>query len=85
MSGKLNLNDLRSQAKASIDQINQLKRELGPEAGDALDDYLTILQNFVDESAPARPPAKPSAAPSTNGLPVAVTGTQQTLRDPMTK
>jgi hypothetical protein len=85
MSGKLNLNDLRNQARASIDQMNELKRELGPEAGDALDDYLTILQNFVDESAPARTPVKPVTAPSTNALPVAVTGTQQTFRDTITK
>jgi hypothetical protein len=85
MSGKLNLNDLRSQAKTSIDQINQLKRELGPEAGDALDDYLTILQNFVDESTPARTPVKPVTAPSTNSPPVAVTGAQPAFRDTITK
>ena len=84
MSGKLNLSDLRTQAKSSIDQINQLKHELGPEAGDALDDYLTILQNFVDETTPARTPVKPIAtAPSTNTLSAAPTGNQQTLRDPM--
>jgi hypothetical protein len=52
MSGKLDLNDLRNQAKSSIDQINQLKRELGPDAGDSLDSYLSILQNFVNETTP---------------------------------
>jgi hypothetical protein len=64
MSGKLNLNDLRNQAKTSIDQINQLKHELGPDAGESLDDYLTILQNFVDQTAPApASPKKPLAVP----------------------
>jgi hypothetical protein len=52
MTGKMSLNDLRNQAKTSIDQINQLKRELGPEASDSLDSYLTILQSFVNEGSP---------------------------------
>jgi hypothetical protein len=52
MSGQMNLTDLRNQAKTSIDQINQLKRELGPQADDSLDTYLSILQNFVNETAP---------------------------------
>lgn len=53
MSGKMNLNDLRNEAKASIDQINQLKRELGPQADSSLDSYLSILENFVNETPPA--------------------------------
>ena len=66
MTGKLNVNDIRSQARTSIEQINQLKRELGPEAGDALDSYLAILQNFVNEteSTPAPVPVTPIASPS---------------------
>jgi hypothetical protein len=64
MSGKMNLNDLRNEAKASIDQINQLKRELGPQADSSLDSYLSILQNFVNETPPA--------AVSTNSPPAAV-------------
>lgn len=83
MSGKINLADLRSQAKTSIDQINQLKRELGPDAGDALDSYLSILQNFVDETTPTPAPAqKPVAVPSSPTTPTAApTGNPQTLRD----
>ena len=61
MSGKLNVNDLRNQAKTSIDQISQLKRELGPEAGDELDSYLSILESFVNESAPDATAAQPTA------------------------
>jgi hypothetical protein len=69
MSGKLNLNDLRNQAQSSIDQINQLKRESGSEANDSLDSYLSILQDFVNETAPAQAPANfatnsPPASPT---------------------
>jgi hypothetical protein len=64
MSGKMNLADLRNEAKASIDQINQLKRELGPQADDSLDSYLSILQSFVNETAST--PAPAAGHPSTN-------------------
>ena len=72
MSGKLGVNDIRNEARSSIEQINRLKRELGPEADDSLDSYLTILQAFVNDTTttatkspstptvsatPARPPA----------------------------
>jgi hypothetical protein len=67
MSGKLNVNDIRSEAKSSIEQINRLKQELGPEAGDSLDSYLAILQEFVNETTPATPrsaatPTAPAAS-----------------------
>jgi hypothetical protein len=80
MTGKLNVSDIRNEAKASIDRINELKAELGPEAGDSLDGYLTILQSFVNETAPteaatpAIPPANPPANSSADGL--------QPFRDP---
>lgn len=62
MTGKMSMEDLRNQAKTSIDQINQLKRELGPQADESLDAYLAILQNFVNETTPATsgPPAAPA-------------------------
>ena len=50
MSGNLNLNDLRQQAKTSADQLRELKRELGPDAGDSMDAYLEVLDNFVKET-----------------------------------
>ncbi len=59
MSGKLSVNDIRNEAKSSIDQIYKLKQELGPEADSSLDSYLAILQNFVNEAEPAAP-AKPA-------------------------
>jgi hypothetical protein len=51
MSGSLNLNDLRREAKTAADQIRELKHELGPEAGDALDGYLAQLNSFLKETA----------------------------------
>lgn len=51
MSGKLNLNDLRREAKSSADQLRALKRELGPEVGDSLDTYLEVLDGFLKENA----------------------------------
>lgn len=67
MSGKLNLSDLRREAKSSADQLRALKRELGPEAGDSLDTYLEVLDGFLKESAaePASPP--PITRPKTPG------------------
>lgn len=49
MSGKLNVNDLRQQARSSAKQLQDLKRELGPEADDLLDSYLQILNGFLKE------------------------------------
>jgi hypothetical protein len=50
MSGKLNMDDLRREAKASADQLRELKRE-NPEASDSLDAYLQVLDNFLNEPA----------------------------------
>ena len=65
LSGTLNLNDLRREAILSADQLRELKRGLGPEAGDSLDAYLQVLDGFLKEMAaeptgatPAPPPKK---------------------------
>ncbi len=50
LSGNLNLNDLRREAKSSADQIRALKHDLGPEAGDSLDAYLEVLDDFLKEA-----------------------------------
>ncbi len=55
MSGKLSMNDLRTEAKSAADQLKELKRDLGEDAGWALDGYLAILENFLQETGP--PPA----------------------------
>jgi hypothetical protein len=63
MSGKLDISDIRNEAKKSADQIRQLKRELGPEADSSLDAYLTILDNFVNEATPTTPPPAATVPP----------------------
>jgi hypothetical protein len=60
MSGKLNMDDLRREAKASADQLRELKRE-NPEAGDSLDAYLQVLDNFLSEPADQPANATPSS------------------------
>jgi hypothetical protein len=50
LSGSISIDDLRREAKSSADQLRQLKRELGPEAGDSLDGYLEVLDNFLKEA-----------------------------------
>jgi len=62
MTGKLNANDIRNEAKKGIEQIHQLKAELGPQADVALDSYLSILESFVNETEP--PAAPVQAAPA---------------------
>jgi hypothetical protein len=52
MSGKLTVNDIRTEAKSAADQLKQLKSELGEDGGWAVDGYLTILESFLRETAP---------------------------------
>jgi len=50
MSGKMNMDDLRREAKSSADQLRELKRDLGSDAGDSIDAYLDVLDNFIAET-----------------------------------
>ncbi len=61
MSGQLNLNDLRNQARSYADQLREMKRDLGPEAGDSIDAYLSVLDNFLKETADQPMQAKSQA------------------------
>jgi hypothetical protein len=65
MSGSLNLDDLRSQAKSSADQLRALKRDLGPEADSSFDAYLEVLDNFLKETAAKPTNAAPAPQPQT--------------------
>ena len=65
MSGKLNMDDLRREAKSSADQLRALTRDLGPEAGDSLDAYLDVLDNFLKETAAEPTSATPAPQPKT--------------------
>lgn len=51
MSGSLNLDDIRKQAKSAADQLRTAKKELGDDAGFAVDGYLAVLDNFLRETA----------------------------------
>ncbi len=59
MSGKLSLNDLRREAKSSVAQLEELKRELGADDADSLDGYLELLNSFLQET-----PVEPTNAPN---------------------
>jgi hypothetical protein len=64
LNGNIDINNLRAQAKDAADQIRSLKGQ-GGDAGDMMDSYLGILDNFLKETAPTSPnPAKPP--PATN-------------------
>jgi hypothetical protein len=64
MSGKLDINTLRAEAKAATDQIRTLKQQ-GGDVGGPLDSYLAILENFLKQTDPTTHPT-PSVAPTTN-------------------
>src|SRR6185369_8402664 len=59
MSGQMSVGDLRLQAKTAADQVRSLKKDLGEDVGFALDGYLAILDQFVNESAPASTATEP--------------------------
>lgn len=51
MSGKITLGDIRKDAVNARDQLNDLKKDLGPD-GAVLDGYLSILDGFLKETTP---------------------------------
>ncbi len=62
-TGKLDMNDLRAQAKSSAEQLRQLKRESGGAVDASLDVYLDILDNFLKETAVTGNPTTNAPAP----------------------
>ena len=64
LSGRLGVGDIRAEAMKTINQAKAMKKELGDDAGDALDGYIQILEHFVAASADPEtrvitaPPAK---------------------------
>ncbi len=72
MSGRLGVQDIRAEAQKTINQVRAMKKDLGDDAGDMLDGYVSILEQFVAESAgapneivaPVKPaPAAPAGKP----------------------
>jgi hypothetical protein len=51
MNGSLNVGDIRAQAKSAADQLRAAKKELGDDAGFAVDGYLAVLDGFLRETA----------------------------------
>ena len=64
-SGKMSLNDLRTEARTAADQLRAFKRDLGENAGSELDDYLDVLDRFLRETeSPAATTPKPAGKPA---------------------
>ncbi|MEO6034270.1 MAG: hypothetical protein ABIQ35_03350 [Verrucomicrobiota bacterium] len=61
-TGKLSINDLRSEARTAAAQVRELRRGLDEESSASLDMYLSILDSFLKESPAA-------TASATNSLP----------------
>jgi hypothetical protein len=49
-SGKIDMNGLRAEAQSAANQLQEYKKQMGPEAGGEIDSYLTILNNFLQET-----------------------------------
>lgn len=64
LSGKLSVDDIRAQAKAAADQLRALQRESGDDGVDASGVYLSILDQFLKEPAPAVTATKALKSPS---------------------
>jgi len=67
LSGSLDMEDLRRQARSAADQLRELKRAGGADPGIPVDAYLEVLDNFLNETtggptnaAPALPRKSPA-------------------------
>lgn len=61
-TGKIDINGLRAEAKKAADQLRSLQKDLGPDADDEMNGYLTILDAFLRETAPTN--ASTNSAPA---------------------
>lgn len=50
-SGQLDMNGLRAQAQSAADQLQEYKKEMGPNSGEEVDSYLSILNTFLRETS----------------------------------
>jgi hypothetical protein len=75
LSGKLGVNELRAEAKATLDQAKAAQKELG-DGGSSLDSYLSILEGFLKETAPSVEPTNSTVRASSPR-----TGTSKTDQD----
>lgn len=49
-TGKMDMKGLRAEAQSAADQLRSLRKELGPEAGEAVEGYLAVLDSFLKDS-----------------------------------
>jgi len=54
-SGDLDISDIRKDAENAVEQLEDLKKDLGP-SGAALDGYLSILKGFIEKTKPGPAP-----------------------------
>ena len=53
-TGKMSISDLRAQAKDAADQLRELEKDSGDDTSSGIFDmYLSILDNFLNETTPA--------------------------------
>jgi hypothetical protein len=71
MSGKLSVDDIRAEAKSAADKLRTLQRESGEDAGFAANAYLSILDHFLKETAPAGSASNAPAFPPATKPPAA--------------
>jgi hypothetical protein len=64
LSGSVNMDDLKREARSDADQLRALKHDLGPDAGDSLDGYLEVLDDFLKEPDSAAAPTNAAASQS---------------------
>lgn len=67
MSGKLTVENIRTQAQALADQVRASRKDLGEEDSWAIDGYLAILDRFLKRTAPE---SEKKAPPATGDLQV---------------
>ncbi len=71
VTGKMDMNGLRAQAKSAADQLRAMKKDMGGEGSVMLDAYLGILDKFLAEEPEA--PAPAGVAPAATNSPQGIT------------
>ena len=54
LTGKLSENDIRAEARSAAAQLRAARKDMGDDAGFAIDGYLAILDRFVGEEQPQK-------------------------------
>jgi len=50
-TGKIDMSELRAEAQSAADQLQEYKKEMGPDAGEEVNSYITVLNHFLNETA----------------------------------